>query len=141
MGIAEVKEIYEDYIEKVRKLEKEKKPADGLLGFGKKISDDPCHDVFAEKLEKILNEFAAIEPPSDKVYEVLAYIYHAPAENTEYESAYWMLNAVHGLTLSLVGRLSPQDADKLCELYEKDIPRRKRLPVQKKVASVLKKFK
>jgi hypothetical protein len=52
-----------------------------------------------------------------------------------------MLNAVHGLTLGLAERLSPQDAEKLCKLYEKEIPRRKRLPVQKKVMSALKKIK
>ena len=48
MGMAEVKKLYSEYIAQVQELESKKKIGDGLFGMGKKISDDPCHDAFAE---------------------------------------------------------------------------------------------
>ena len=141
MKLDEIKALYSAYIEYVSQLEAEKSPTDGLLGFGKKISDDSCHDRFAEKLEDMLKEFADCEPSSDEVYAVMEFICHAPAEYSEPESAYWMLNAVHGLVIGLAERLSYDDAQRLMVQYEKDIPRHKRLPVQKKLYKTLKSIK
>ena len=139
--IEDIKALYGEYLLQAAKLESERKVGDGLFGMGTKPSDDPCHDEFAKKLEALIGEFASADPTSAEVREVLSYIYNMPAEHREPLSSYWMLNAVHGLTLGLAERLSPQDAEKLCKLYEKEIPRRKRLPVQKKVMSALKKIK
>ena len=139
MGLTEVRELYIDYINQVQKLEKEKKPGDGLFGMGKKISDDPCHEAFADKLDAILKEIEASGPSSEEAADVLEYIYHAQAEYISFTSAYWIMNAVHGLTLRLIRFLDSKDAEKLCEIYDREVPRRKRFPVQKKVASALNK--
>lgn len=138
MMLGEIKALYQEYTEKVRQLEAESSPTDGLLGFGRKISDDRCHDLFAEQLEDMLKKFADSKPSSDEIYAVLEYICHAPAEYSEPESAYWMLNAVHGLVCGLAEGLSHDDAQRLMKQYETDIPRHKRLPVQKKLWNILK---
>lgn len=139
MGLAEVKEIYGEYIAQVKKLESEKKIGDGLFGMGKKISDDPCHEAFADRLKGELKSFEDSSPSSAEVREVLGYIYHAQAEMNESLSTYWMMNAVHGLTLDLIGKLDPDAAQALMQLYNNDVPKRRRFPVQKQVFSVLKK--
>ena len=60
-------------------------------------------------------------------------------EHPEPLSVFWMLNAVHGLTADLIPLLDPDDATLLRGQYDRDFPRRERLPVQKKVYEALKK--
>ena len=138
MILDKVKELYDEYIAQVQKLEKEKKIGDGLFGMGKKISDDPCHECFSDKLEKLLKEYAVSKPASAEIREVLSYIYSVQKENKEYLSAYWLMNAVHGFTFELIDMLSGEDASAVYELYDKNCPRRERFPVQKKVLKALK---
>ncbi len=137
-GLTAVRALYEEYIDEVGRLERNKKPADGLLGFGKKISEDPCHDRFAERIEGLLREYAAEKPGSADIREVLEYIYSIQREHKDPVCAYWLMNAVHGFTVELAGMLSREDASALYELYERNCPRRERFPVQKKVLKALK---
>lgn len=135
----ELEELYRAYLEKVIQLEKERKPGDGLFGIGKSPADDPCHDKFAEELENLLNRFAVRNPESAEIREVVSFIYRMSSEHREPASAYWMLNAVHGLTLHLIARLLPNDAKVVFDEYKDAYPRAMRLPVQKKVYLALKK--
>ena len=137
-GLTEVQTLYQTYLEEVERVEQERRPGEGLFGIGNKPSDDPCHERFAAGLETLLKDFEAQEPDSAQACAVLRYIYRAQLVNREPISAYWMLNAVHGLTLSLIGRLNAEDAAALREQYASDIPRREMLPVQKQVFSKLK---
>ena len=137
-GLSAIKALYEEYITEVEQLERDKKPADGLLGFGKKISDDPCHDRFSERLRKMLEDYAAEKPDTSDIRAVLEYIYSIQTEHKDPVSAYWLMNAVHGFTADLVKILSREDASALCEFYEKKCPRSERFPVQKKVIKALK---
>ena len=137
MGISEVKKLYEEYIAEAEKLERDRKPTDGLFGMGKKTSDDPCHERFANELEAVLKSMTDSKPEPEKVYEVLDYIYRMPDEHKEPITVYWMLNAVHALTIDLIALLDKNYAEKLYTQYRKAIPRWKRLPVQKKVCSEL----
>jgi len=137
MGMEELRALYEGYIRQVERLELESKPTDGLFGMGKGVSGDSCHDDFAERLKELLAELEAEEPSSEKLREVLGYIYRMSAENKEPVSAYWTMNAVHGLTAGLIARLEPQDAAALYGTYIADHPRRMRFPVQKQVIKAL----
>lgn len=133
IGIETIGAIYRDYLKQVTELEAERKPGDGLFGMGKKLSDDPCHDSFAGKLEAALNELAKQGSASKQVREVLSFIYRMPLENKEPVSAYWMLGAVHGLTLDLIKLLDAQDAAQLRKEYAGYFKRHERLPVQQQV--------
>lgn len=139
MILSQVEKLYDDYISKVRKIEQQMKPTDGLLGFGRKISDDPCHESFAEELQDILEEYEKTSPGSDEVKEVLRFIFGIPLKYEDSDSIYWMLNAVHSLTLGLTGFLSADDASEILEEYKNNYPRSKRLPAQKKLIRLLEK--
>jgi len=137
MCMEELRELYEGYIRQVERLELERKPADGLFGIGKGVADDPCHDAFAGRLKELLAELEVEEPSSADLREILSYIYRMSAENKEPVSAYWTMNAVHGLTAGLIARLDPQDAAALHDTYIAEYPRRMRFPVQKQVIKAL----
>lgn len=133
----EIEELYRCYLEKVNKLESERRPADGLFGIGKSPADDPCHDQFAEELETMLNRFTAQSPEHGEIMKVLAFIYRMPQEHREPVSAYWMMNAVHGLTMKLIGMLARDEAEQIMKEYINAYPKAMRLPVQKKVCIAL----
>lgn len=141
MDIQGIMDICDGYIQQAEKLEKEKKPTDGLFGMGKKPADDPCHDKFASDMEKALDELAKEEHPSGEIKDILSYIYHLPAEHRQPMSIFWMLCAVHGLTLALTDKLSPEDKTVLCTQYGTDFKRWERLPAQEQVYKKLKKAK
>lgn len=129
--------LYETYWEKTKQLERDRKPGQGILGFGGGPKDDPCHDRFAEDAQALLRDFGASSPAPDQVRDVLSYIYHAPLEHKQPLTAYWMMRAIHGQTLELIGLLEAGDAQALKAAYEKDYPRHDRFPAQKKVLSAL----
>ena len=139
MILSEIKELYDSYISSVRKAQQDMKPSDGLFGIGRKLSDDPCHDDFAEKLERMLSDHAAGSPEPSEVREVLGYIYDIPKEYERNDSVCLMLTAVHGFTTELAAYLSADDAAELLERYKENYPKNKRLPVQKKLIKVLEK--
>ena len=134
----EIRTIYEDYISDVNYLEATRKPTDGLMGFGKRAGDDPCHDRFASRLDKELDTLAATAPSSETASAVLRFVFAAPSEHKDLMLAFWMLQAVHGFTEKLIVFLSPQAAADLEASYTEQYPRRVRLPVQQKIAQLLK---
>ena len=135
----QVKALYGRYTEQATALEQNRKIGEGLLGFGKKPADDPCHMRFAEELAALLRSFAAEEPDSFAAAQVSEYVFRAQSEFRQILSIYWMLSAVHGATEPLIGYLSEEDAQRLLALYDREVPRRERLPVQKQVYKLLKK--
>lgn len=129
--------LYEAYIAKAEQLERDRKPGDGLFGLGSAPKDDPCHDKFAADLEALLGDMLTREPSSGQVREVLEYIYRIPLAHPEPKTAFWMMKAVHGMTVELAGRLEPGDARILRDMYAKDYPRWDRLPAQKQALAAL----
>lgn len=136
-GLEHIRQLYEDYLTEVARLERERKPGEGLLGMGGGPANDPCHDRFVQDLETQLQALLEARLPSDQVRAVLEYIYHIPVEHRDSRTAYWMLIAVHGLTLDLIGQITSADAQTLWTGYKAAYPRWERLPVQKQVFSAL----
>ena len=135
---AGIRPLYEDYIGTVERLERDRKPGEGLLGLKGGPADHPCHEQFAADLAAAVRGFAARGPAPAEAAETLSYMFRVPLEHPEPRSAYWMLIAVQGLALELTEYLTPADAGLLAEEYGRAFPRRERLPVQKKVLSALK---
>lgn len=136
-GLEKIRRLYQDYLTEVERLERERKPGEGLLGMGGGPADNPCHDRFAQDLETELRALSEAHLPPDQVRAVLEYVYHVPLEHRDSKTAYWMLAAVHSLTLDLAGQLAPADAKSLRSQYTRDYPRWERLPAQKRVLSAL----
>ena len=128
-----IRKIYDSYLEKALAAERNRKPTDGMFGIGKKAGDDPCHTEFAEALEAALNDYAAEQHDSAELRLLLEYMYSMPKAHEDPKSIYWMLIAVHGLTLQLISGLSQQDAAALRKQYAVLYRRWERLPVQQQV--------
>ena len=136
-GLAEIRQLYADYLEQVRQAELSRKPLEGYMGFGRRLGNDPCHGEFAKALEDLLGDIAGRWPDSGETRAMLEYIYRAPMEHREPLAVYWMLIAVHGPTIQLLDRLNREDLLEIWTEYKKLYQRGDRLPVQKKVLAAL----
>ena len=136
--LEEITSLYEAYLDEFHRLERDSKPFEGAFGFGGGPKDHPCHEKFAQDLEKLLYDLTAQEPSSGEAAEVLRYIYCGAPSRWETEATvYWMLLAVQGYTLGLIERLNAADAGALYDTYRDLYPRRQQLPVQSKVFAAL----
>lgn len=135
---ARLRGLYERYLREVEQLELNRKPGAGYFGIKGGVADDPCHERFAEALRGFYTDFAAGEPSSAAARELMACACTLPKEAETPRAAFWMLLAVQGLTLPLVGLLDASDAAALCALYESTYRRSERLPVQIKLIKALK---
>ena len=137
-SLLRVQGLYASYLEQVETLEKNRKWGEGIFGLKGGPADDPCHDRFAEELEKLLEELRLQEPEAEQLSRLLRWLYEAPLAHPQPKSAYWMLLAVHGLTLRLIESLDAERARSLYDWYAAAFPRQERLPVQKQVLKALK---
>ena len=135
----EFRAICAKYFDAAEQAEQNRKPADGLMGFGKKSADAPCHDQFAAEMESAFQTFAQQQPDSNTVRNVLLEFYRLPQVHEAQKSVYWMLNAVQRFTLPLIARLKAQDAAAVYEQYAQDYPKLNRLPVHAEIAKALQK--
>ena len=136
--LSRLESLYHDYIDTVRELERNRKFGDGLFGIRPGPANDPCHDRFAADAEKLLKEFGDTSPTSEECAALLRYLFTAPEAWRELTCAYWMLIAVQGCGIDLIGYLEPADAQALAELFHAYYPRRDRMPVQTQILKRLK---
>ena len=134
--LARLEALYDEYLRTVGKLERARRPGEGLFGT-KGPADDPCHDRFAAELAELLRDFAADGADSAAARAVLETVYAAPLKHPEPKSSYWMLVAVQGLTRDLIALLSTEDAAEVAARFAEDYPRRERLPIQDELLSLL----
>lgn len=132
-----IKSIYEGYLADTIRLEKNRSLSDGLMGFGKRLDFDACHDAFAEQIEKCIREGAAKSPSSTEVFELLDFMFKVPQENRSNKLAYWMLLAIQKHGEVLFPFLKLEEAEKLFKLYSEIYPRNTMLPVQKEIIKAL----
>ena len=136
--LSRLEALYDNYIDTVRELERNRKPGEGLFGMRSGPKDSPCHERFAEDVKKLLKDFGNTSPGSEECAALLRYLLTAPESQRELTSAYWMLIAVQSFGIDLIGYLDPADAKALAELCSTYYPRWNRLPVQEKLLKGLK---
>lgn len=136
--LSHLEALYNDYIDIVRELERNRKFGDGLFGIRPGPADDPCHDRFAADVKKLMEDFRDTSPGSEDCAALLRYMFTVPEAWRELTCAYWMLIAVQGSGIDLIGYLNPADAKALAEILSAAYPRHIRLPIQEKLLKRLK---
>ena len=134
----QVQARYEAYLKEAEALEAAAKPWDGLLGFGARPADHPCHTQFLDALVQILREAGGSLTPEEALA-VANLVVEAPRQHTSPVSIYWTLVAAHGALLPVIPQLKIADRAELLSRYQAAYPRRTRLPVQKQVIRALEK--
>lgn len=139
MSMDELRQLYTDYLEQARALEKNRRLGEGFLGFGRRPADDPCHLRFVEDVNRTV-QIIAEEDDAETVAEALRWICDAPLRFPEEPaSVYWTLMAAHVGMLAGIPFLNRQDAKDLLEHYETTWPKKERMPLQQQVCKALKK--
>lgn len=136
--LEKIASLYKAYAAEFHQLEQKRRPLEGAFGFGRGPQNYPCHEKFAQDLERALQDFVSQRPDSKQVEQVLHYIYFtAPASLKSAPAVDQMLLAVHGLTLELIELLDASDAGSLYNAYQADYSRRHRFPVQDRLLIAL----
>lgn len=133
----ELETLYQDYLAAAQRAEQARRPFDGIFGFGKKASDDPCHEDFCRQLEALLKRLAETSPDSGTAKRVLQYICDAPDSGETSKSTYWVLVAAQSTMPALIPFLSAEDAGSLLDACRQAPCFKNPLPVQKQVLDEL----
>ena len=133
----EFRELLTAYDGTVRELIRKKRPFEGLLGFGRRAADEPCHEELDARIEALCKA-AGEEEDAAGLAELTEAVLKAERRWEGPEYARLMLAAAQRHTLELIPRLDPADRSRLADWYAREYPRRKRLPVQDKILDTLK---
>ncbi len=124
------------YCSDLERVLRNSRPGDGLWGLGNDPKKHPCHMAFYEAVEESLSGAPSLpEAELDRVVTLVLGLDEAHPEQPE--QARLMLQAVQGLTLPLLPRLSRTCAGELAQWYAQRYPRRIRLPNQSRVLRAL----
>lgn len=134
--VAGLQAILREYDQAVQELQKKRRMLDGLLGMGNHPGNDACHELLDRRIEALCREAAEAGAPEEATALAEA-ILRAEGNWQGPEYARLMLVAVQRHTLSLIPLLPPDEKKRLAAWYEKQYPRRKRLPVQGQVLKAL----
>lgn len=134
-----LKGLYAGYLAETSRLERERGPWEGLMGFGAGPRDDKCHGEFINAVMAVVTRAAAEGLSSTQALDILNFMFTAPLQNADNRPAYWMLMALQGKTAGIIGYLDPDCARQLLLWYKETYPRRERFPAQKDVIAALKK--
>lgn len=132
----ELQRLYEDYLDLVAQLQRDRKPFEGAFGLGGGPAAHPCHQQFAKDVEQVMARV-----PEEQRLQAIEYIFRQALDHKGDPLVYWMFMAVHGATLLYLKSLTSQQARDLQWWYEKAYPRPERMPCQQRVLSTLKKMR
>ena len=133
-----LEEAFRSYRQDLEAFERKRKPTDGLLGFGRSLQDDPCHDRLDERVREAVEGICASHPTPAEARRAVAML--LPGAETEKWplAAQWMLRAVERHSLPLIPYLAPEDANAFLQAYARRYKPWDRLPAQKQVYQALK---
>ena len=135
----ELSQAFCAYRAALEEAERKRKPTDGLLGFGRALKDDPCHELLDREIQAIADEAADSGPSAETaaaLVEALLFPESAPPWPL---SAQWMLRAEERHALKLIPFVSEGDAAELAGRYASRYRPWDRLPAQKTMLQELKK--
>ena len=140
----ELNGILDMYRLAVEQVERNKKPYDGLLGMGRKPSDDACHEQMDHAVEELMQKAAGIEDPASAADAagtdaLLNLLMRAAREYKGPEYARIALTAAQRHGIPLISGMTAEGRKSLRDWYDLAYPRRMRFPIQKTIMDALKK--
>ena len=138
---AALEEAFLAYRQDLDNYVKKSSPMEGILGFGRSLKDDFCHDRFDERVEQIVSRMSEEGPsPEETERFVRRILLQEGSEPIQWPlAAEWMLCALERHSLPLIPFLSKESAAAIRREYEKRNKPWNRLPVQKEICQALKK--
>ncbi len=134
---AALEQAFTLYRQDLENCVKKSKPTDGLLGFGRSLKDDPCHDRFDERVKEAVDGICAASPsPADASRAMEALLRHETASWPL--AAQWMLRAIERHSIPLIPLLTPEAAALFLKEYAAQYKPWDRLPVQQEIYKALK---
>ena len=137
--LASLKQAFERYREEIEAYERKSKPTDGLLGFGRSLKDDACHERFDERVAQAVREMCAAQPAPDTAERAVRLLILRGDAADWPTAAQWMFRAVERHCVPLIPFLTPGAAAVLYGEYAERYRPWDRLPAQKDVLKALKK--
>ena len=108
------------------------KPTDGLLGFGRSLKDDPCHDRFDERVKGAVDGICAASPSAEDAARTVRMLLRDDMSSWPM-AAQWMLRAIERHSIPLITFLAPTDAAVFLKDYTARYKPWDRLPVQQEI--------
>lgn len=126
------------YFSDVERMLRSLKPGDGLFGLGNDPKKHPCHMAYYQAMEETLSQAQSQALSEAEVDRIVTLVLRLDSNHREQlEMVRLMLQAVQGLTLPLIPRLSRDCARELSGWYEHQYPRKSRMPNQSRVLRAL----
>ena len=134
---AELEQAFAAYRREIADYERKSRPTDGLLGFGRSLGNDACHDHLDARIEKIVQQAcdAGVAPQEAEAL-VRALLLPKPTAPWPV-AAQWMLRAAERHSIPLIPLLSGEAAAAICREYAVRYRPWDRLPAQKQVLHAL----
>lgn len=133
-----LEQAFRDYRLDLENYEKKAKPTDGLLGFGRSLKDDACHERLDTRVKEIVDAFCAAGPSPEDAERAVRLLLRPDDGKPWPLAAEWMLRAIERHTLPLIPYLSKDAAARFLREYGARYRRWERLPAQKEVYKALK---
>ena len=136
--LAALTQAFSDYRQDVENCQRNRKPMDGFLGFGRSLGDDPCHERFDQRVQQAVDELCAASPTPEETERAARLLLSRDDMQSWPEACQWMMRAIERHVLPLIPFLSRESAAALLREYSDRYPRWDRLPTQKAVFKALK---
>ena len=135
--LAAMEQAFLDYRQDLEAFERKRKPTDGLLGIGRSLKDDPCHDRVDERLAQAVEAICAMRPSPEQAERAVGLLLRSDAAAWPL-AAQWMLRALERHSIPLIPFLSRESAAAFLKAYANRYRPWDRLPAQQQVYKALK---
>ncbi len=128
--------LYQSYIEQAEKLRRETNIFASIFSGQSPDSSHPCHMDFYNGVKGWVDSFLEQSYDADMAEQALNVILFSAAEH-ENSIAMWFLVAAQEHSRRLLAVLPPDRRKLLQKEYDRRYPRRKRLPLQKEIYTLM----
>ena len=136
--LAALEEAFAAYRQEIEDYNRKSNPLDGLLGFGRSLKNDACHDRFDERVASRVTEICQAGPDAETAEQAVRLLICRTDIPSWPMAAQWMLRAAERHCIPLIPYLSRDAAAKLHREYAGRYRPWDRLPAQKEILKALK---